>query len=847
MNSKRIQDSIGIGSKVRSMLSLLVLSGMLLLSANAESIPIIPGFLPLADAGYDQTVFEDASVSLNGLNSFSFDMSTISYQWSQVSGAPVSIIGSNTAIPYFTAPQVAAAGDILTFQLVVSDGSVESDPAFVYITIQNVNRPPIANAGGGQSVPQNSLVTLNGSASIDPDADPLTYSWTQTFGPAVTLNGATTAYPTFVSPLVGLSGATLKFTLTVSDGALSNTSSEVNIIVNNPDRAPIANAGGAGGLPMVTAERAMVYLNGSGSSDPDGDLISFSWTQISGPPVLLFLGNTANPYFVAPEVTSAGAPLTFQLVVSDGILQSSPATIDVQIYNVNRVPLANAGANQTSEERALVNLDGSASTDPDGDSLDYLWTQISGPSVVLSLNNVANPNFTAPEVGPAGATLGFMLTVSDGALSANSIPIYISVTDVNRAPIADAGVDQTVNMQTLVTLNGSGTLDLDGDLINYQWTQVSGPAVVLNLADPIHPTFLAPKVALDGSIVTFSLVASDGKLSSDPAYVNVNIKNVNHAPVASAGINQIVSAGTNVVLDAVDSYDPDGDVITFLWAQVSGPLATIVGPTTMNPNFIAPNVPIGGSDLTFKVTISDGKLTASATVVITVQRVNHAPVANAGGPQTIQEKTIATLDATNSFDPDGDPLTFIWSQITGPAAVMDLTDPSRPRIIAPDITALTQLTYSLVVSDGFLNSAPSTVVVTIKPVATPPSCNLGRVEESVLWPPDHRMHEIELEDIFERDHEDDPGNKITFTSVTQDEPTSGLGDGDAPVDCTLKPKSVLVRRERQTTGSGRVYTVNYTATNARGEACVGAVKLCVPQSSKKKSCTDKGQKYQSTK
>jgi peptidoglycan/xylan/chitin deacetylase (PgdA/CDA1 family) len=183
------------------------------------------------------------------------------------------------------------------------------------------NQAPVANAGPAQTVPAGSTVQLDGSASSDPDGDPLTYQWTQTAGTAVTLSSSTAVRPTFTAPPTG----TVSFRLVVRDGLLNSSPSTVNITVSAaPNRAPVANAGPA---QTVQAGQA-VQLDGSGSSDPDGDPLTYRWTQTGGTPVTLSSSTAARPTFTAPPAAST---LTFQLVVRDGQVDSSPSTVVVTV------------------------------------------------------------------------------------------------------------------------------------------------------------------------------------------------------------------------------------------------------------------------------------------------------------------------------------------------------------------------------------------------------------------------------------------------------------------------------------------------------------------------------------
>jgi hypothetical protein len=127
-------------------------------------------------------------------------------------------------LPSFTAPTVATT---LTFSLTVKDSTgAVSSPAIVVITVSgnNGNQPPIANAGPSQTVSQGSIVTLVGTGSFSPNGGTIvSYSWTQTSGTPVSLNGANTATPTFTAP-TGTTSLTFSLTVTDSTGAVSSPS-----------------------------------------------------------------------------------------------------------------------------------------------------------------------------------------------------------------------------------------------------------------------------------------------------------------------------------------------------------------------------------------------------------------------------------------------------------------------------------------------------------------------------------------------------------------------------------------------------------------------------------------------
>ncbi len=183
------------------------------------------------------------------------------------------------------------------------------------------NHAPVAEAGSDQGVLVSSHVALNGGGSYDPDGHPITYSWQQVQGPAVSLAGAKTVAPSFTAPAAP---ATLVFRLTVSDATLSN-SDQVTITVSTGGGSHHAPVAEAGDNQTVTAT-SNVILDGTKSSDQDGDVLGFNWQQISGTSASLVGATTATPHFIAP---STAGTLIFRLTVSDGSLSN---TDDVSVF-----------------------------------------------------------------------------------------------------------------------------------------------------------------------------------------------------------------------------------------------------------------------------------------------------------------------------------------------------------------------------------------------------------------------------------------------------------------------------------------------------------------------------------
>lgn len=412
----------------------------------------------------------------------------------------------------------------------------------------------------------------------------------------------------------------------------------------------------------------------------------------------------------------------------------------------------------------------------------------------------------------------------------------------NSAPVANAGTDQSVQEESLVTLDGSGSSDHDGDSLTYTWIQIAGTPVILDTSDPVLPTFTAPNVPRGGETLTFQLTVSDSNTSNTDE-VNITIKDVNHPPVTDAGSDQTVQEGSTVTLDGSNSYDSDSDILTYSWVQTAGTEVTFSDSSVAQPTFNAPLVGQAGDILTFELTVSDGLDSTTDMVNVIVENINHSPIANAGEDQTKDEGSLVTLDGTKSSDPDNDTLTFTWSQISGTGVTLSDTRNSTPTFEAPAVTPGGEtLVFQLIVNDGVSDGEPDEVTITILDVNDPPACDLAQANPELIWPPNHKLVEIEITGVT------DPNDNqvtITITGVTQDEPVNGLGDGDTSPDAVIQGNKVLIRAERSGKGNGRVYQVTFTADDGEGGQCSGTVKVCVPHDRKTDDCVDDSQNYNS--
>lgn len=463
--------------------------------------------------------------------------------------------------------------------------------------------PPAALAGTDQTVTENETVSLDGAGSRAADGGELNYQWRLNSGPSVTLQDAASAQASFTAPAVQHGGDTLFFHLTVTDSQNNQDTDSTAVHVNWVNDPPLADAGDF----QSATEGDRVVLDGSGSTDPDDGIDAYQWRQISGPGVDLENSASVNAVFEAPDVAADGTELVFELKVSDTGGLEDTDRVTISIDRGNSPPVASAGPDQQVAETATVTLDASGSSDPDNNIESYRWTQVAGQTVQLSDHAAVQPTFMAPEVEGADKEIAFELQVTDSAGESHTDQVLITVTDAGTPPRADAGTDQSVYENHRVTLDASRSTGEDGEITDYQWVQVSGPAVSLEGAASRTPSFTVPSVETSGVQLEFQLTVTDENGLKNTDTVKIRVNRSTEDPVADAGADKEVRAGRTVVLDGSGSSDADDGIREYAWRQVNGePTVSLSDSSAAKPEFEAPAIEDGEEVvLGFELTVTD--------------------------------------------------------------------------------------------------------------------------------------------------------------------------------------------------------------------------------------------------
>ena len=597
-------------------------------SATVQITAVRANAAPVVNAGPDQSVTLPVNrVTLTGTASDDGlpAGSALKVQWLSTSG-PAAVAFSTPTGLSTTATFNAAGTYVLTLR--ATDGDLTTDKALtVVVSPETISKPPVAHVGGPYRGETGNAIAFDGRSSSDPLGELLSYDWA--FGDGGTATGPTPSHIYTTPSVGGPYSVNLRVSTASGRSASDTTTAEITAPATGGGAPPIANPGG----PYAGIVGQIVSVDGSRSSDPGGQVLSYRWDFGDG---ATGTGPTPGHVYSAPGPANG---FLVTLTVDNGrggvATQSTTARVSVP-PPTNRPPVAQPGGPYGAQSGAALSFDGSASSDPDGDPFTLTWTFGDGGTA------------TGPRPSHAYATPGTFivaLTAIDakGARNtATTAATIVAAPPTNRPPIALPGGPYRGDAGAAVAFDGRGSRDPDNDPLTYAWdfgdgTQGLGPT-------PTH-------VYVAGAF-TATLAVTDGRGGSNQATVSVGIgPPVDRiAPAIQLVAPASVVPGTVFIVGAQATDNVGVTGVTFAVSgagTASGPLDTTASPFSIQVT--AGATANTGSTIVVTATARDaaGNTSgASATVSVVAAPDNTPPTVALSAPAAAPPGTTIVLTAS---------------------------------------------------------------------------------------------------------------------------------------------------------------------------------------------------------
>lgn len=477
----------------------------------------------------------------------------LTFQWSLVNSDKQAINLANASAQDVSV--VFATEGEYRLTLLANDGIVNSTVTSYDINVEQAT--VVAHAGPDQSVKLGTLIKLSGKSSYVLQGN-IHYQWSFVEKPAnsiVVLDKVNSIESEFIADITGH----YRIRLTVSDNAGQESIDEVDIEVKPYTENSSPNAVISSIAPQVLISKTL-NLSARESYDVDGDLLTYLWEVISQP------SNSnveLNNYRTVDAEFSADTPGEYEieLTVADPTSASTSTRMIINVVSGNEAPVANAGPDKIVNTGQSIPLSAIASYDPEQSPLTYQWSLIKKPDNSNMQLITSNQQIIMVELDVDGEYV-FSLVVNDG--QADSTPSQVRITaKSNQKPIAKIKAVTSAYLYQKVTLDGSESQDPEGANLSYQWVWLSRTGdIELNDTQSQNPSF-TPLVA--GEYVV-QLIVNDGSQSSDPVQLTINAQENLPPVIHLAGDSErATSYGSEVILDASLSEDPEGGALTYTW------------------------------------------------------------------------------------------------------------------------------------------------------------------------------------------------------------------------------------------------------------------------------------------
>jgi len=673
-------------------------------------ISITPVNDPPETSNLNFNINENQSIQ-NSLNANDIENQNLIYSIvSHPQKGVVNILNDTTGLFAYTPLENQNGNDEFTFM--VNDGEYDSNISTVSLNIAAVNDAPVAYSKTINILEDSQLsYTLNAS---DSDSQSLTFSiFTNPSKGTITYFNQTSGFIIF-NPYTDINGSD-SFSYIVNDGFLNSESAAININITPVNDTPVAK-----NSTISTSENEKISSILSGT-DIDGDTITYIIVSSPEKGTLQLDNPLIGSYSYTPNNNENGIDI-FTYKVNDGLVDSDFAYVTITINAVNDAPESYSSIFSTYEDNYLI---GSLiANDTDNDYLTYLIVQNPQKGTIAITNSSTGTFSYTPDNNIFGNDT-FSFKVNDGLLDSNTATITINITPVNDTPtVSDLNINLMENQSIQENLSAN---DIDNDELTYHIVQQPDKGIV-NIIDINQGIFAYTPNTNENGIDEFTFKVNDGKIDSAAGKVNINIVEVNTAPVVqNYSISTLEDNDLSFVLNAVD---PDSITIQYIITKNPEKGSIVLDAYSGNCNYSPNENEYGLDSFIFKANdgINESEL---ATVEIYITPVNDKP--SAKNINLVTNENTALNSNFTASDPDSISLTYqiIDNPQKGTVIIKNISQANFS--YTPDNNVNGVDIFSYIVSDGILNSEPAFVTITISSINDAPesySSNFTIYEDS---------------------------------------------------------------------------------------------------------------------
>ncbi|WP_412470671.1 tandem-95 repeat protein [Halobacteriovorax sp. RT-2-4] len=623
-----------------------------------------------------------------------------------------------------------------TFTYKVNDGQLDSSVATVTVNITSENDAPVMAGNQSETIAEDNTLSFTLSGATDVDIPAQTIQYKLITAPANgTLSNCinTSTYSTDIicdyTPGANFSGSdsfTYRANDTLTDSA---TDSTVSITITPVNDAPTL----AATQSLSTNEDTVLNFNLTAGSDIEADTLSYIIVSTPANGSLSCTGGTSTACTFIPDSNFNGST-TFTYKVNDGALDSTLATVTINVSAVNDVPVMAADQAHSTNEDTAVNFTLNGATDVDLPAQTLSYKIITSPTNGTISNCITTGSYGTdisctytPNANFYGSD-SFTYTATDSVgVAVTNATVSLTINSVNDAPTLAGDWSFSTNEDTAHSFNLTAATDIENDALSYLIVSNPTNGTLSCTGGTSTACTYTPSLNFEGSD-SFTYKANDGALDSNTVTVNITVNAINDAPVMVADQSEVTNEDTpfSITLNGATDVDLPAQTISYkiINSPTNGTITDCITTGSYGTDIICtytPNANFNGSD-SFTYLANDGLLDSatSSTVNLTINAVNDVPTLAATQTVSTNEDTILNFNLNAGSDIDGDTLSYI--KLTDPATgTLSCTGgTSRACTYTPATNFNGTTTFTYRVNDGSANSTVATVTIIVNSINDAP-------------------------------------------------------------------------------------------------------------------------------